>query len=528
MKRFNFKHMKYGKFLFIPILSIVLIVSSCKEIIELEPYSQVSETAAFTTPALIELSVNGMYQAAQRGDASGNLRGYPFGAAFVQQGDNRGEDAVNLAAFYRFTYEGTYDPTTANNVWYWSDTYRLINRCNIIIDGVNTAAKGDVITADQAKIYEGEARLLRAAAYHELLVMFARPYKHTAGATHAGVPYHDQPFTTQAAIDAGLVKGRETVAFVYGKILEDLNYAETNLPAKAGRTGNTKITRATKGAAIAYKVRIYQHMWDMDKVIIEGLKLVAGGALATEYALGAEPWTCFAANYNNTEYIFGMENSATNNPGVNAALASQYKRRLLVCISPIIWRNSFWLADDKRRKEPEMVFTSNGMKFTGKYKDDTNYTDASPMMRYAEVLLNLAEAYARNNNVTEGLKYLNMVRDRALADKATQSYKAADFGDNKALLKAILAERRIELNMEGRRWPDISRLQQCPHFPVTGIPSKYANANPKAADYTLGTEYTGPYGVAAKPYDDFKFIWPIPLVELNANPTLKTQQNPGY
>jgi hypothetical protein len=528
MKRFNFKHMKYGKFLFIPILSIVLIVSSCKEIIELEPYSQVSETAAFTTPALIELSVNGMYQAAQRGDASGNLRGYPFGAAFVQQGDNRGEDAVNLAAFYRFTYEGTYDPTTANNVWYWSDTYRLINRCNIIIDGVNTAAKGGVITADQAKIYEGEARLLRAAAYHELLVMFARPYKHTAGATHSGVPYHEQPFTTQAAIDAGLVKGRETVAFVYGKILEDLNYAETNLPAKAGRTGNTKITRATKGAAIAYKVRIYQHMWDMDKVIIEGLKLVAGGALATEYALGAEPWTCFAANYNNTEYIFGMENSATNNPGVNAALASQYKRRLLVCISPIIWRNSFWLADDKRRKEPEMVFTSNGMKFTGKYKDDTNYTDASPMMRYAEVLLNLAEAYARNNNVTEGLKYLNMVRDRALADKATQSYKAADFGDNKALLKAILAERRIELNMEGRRWPDISRLQQCPHFPVTGIPAKYANANPKAADYTLGTEYTGPYGVAAKPYDDFKFIWPIPLVELNANPTLKAQQNPGY
>lgn len=528
MKRFNFMNMKYGKLLLIPILSIALVVSSCKEIIDLEPYSSVSETAAFTTPALIELSVNGMYQAAQRGDFAGNLRGYPFGAAFVQQGDCRGEDAVNLAAFYRFTYEGTYDPTTANNVWYWSDTYRLINRCNIIIDGVNTAAKGSIITADQAKIYEGEARLIRAAAYHELLVLFARPYKHSAGATHQGVPYHDKPFTTQAAIDEGLAKGRESVAFVYGKILEDLNYAEANLPSKAGRTGNTKITRATKGAAIAYKVRIYQHMWDMDKVITEGSKLVTGGALATEYALGAEPWSCFAANYTNTEYIFGMENSATNNPGVNAALASQYKRRLLVCISPIVWRNSFWLADDKRRKEPEMVFTSNGMKFTGKYKDDTNYTDASPMMRYAEVLLNLAEAYARNNNVTEGLKYLNMVRDRALADKATQSYKAADFADNKALLKAILAERRIELNMEGRRWPDISRLQHCPHFPIAGIPAKYANANPKAADYTLGTEFTSPYGVAAVSYDNFKFVWPIPLVELNANPTLKAQQNPGY
>jgi hypothetical protein len=32
--------------------------------------------------------------------------------------------------------------------------------------------------------------------------------------------------------------------------------------------------------------------------------------------------------------------------------------------------------------------------------------------------------------------------------------------------------------MEGRRWPDISRLQQCPHFPMNGIPAKVANADP--------------------------------------------------
>jgi starch-binding outer membrane protein, SusD/RagB family len=122
---------------------------------------------------------------------------------------------------------------------------------------------------------------------------------------------------------------------------------------KAGWTtpASYKITRGTKGAAVAYKVRIYQHMWDMDKVITEGLKLVSGGTYGSEYALGAEPWTAFANNYSNTEYIYGMENSATNNPGVNAALASQYKNRQLVAISPIVWRNSYWLQDDKRRKE---------------------------------------------------------------------------------------------------------------------------------------------------------------------------------
>jgi starch-binding outer membrane protein, SusD/RagB family len=529
--------MKQYRKILVTVLAALLVFNSCQEIIELNPYNQVSEATAFSTPQLIELSVVGMYNAAQRGYFNGaDFRGYPFGAAFVQQGDCRGEDAINLQAFYRFTYEGTYDATTANNVFYWQDTYRLINRCNIIIDGVNKAATAGTITAAKAAEYEGEARLLRAAAYHELLVMFARPYKHTADGSHQGVPYHETPIATQGAIDEALTKGRETVAFVYGKIIADLDFAETNLPLKAGRTGNAKITRATKGAAIGYKTRVYLHMYDWDKVITEASKIIEGGALATEYALGAQPWTCFAQNYANTEYMFGMDNSATNNPGVNAALASQYKRRQLVAISPIIWRNSFWLADDKRRQEGDMVLTRKNTAgvvtglFTQKYKDDVNYTDASPMLRYAEVLLNVAEAYARKSNTTDALKYLNKVRDRALATPATQSYTSATFANNVAMLEAILAERRIELAMEGRRWPDIHRLQFCPHFPIAGIPAKIAVADPVAAgSYDLaGGVYSGALSVTAIPYANFKFVWPIPVVELNSNPILADQQNPGY
>ena len=143
MKKYNFRT---PKLLLLPVLMSVLIISSCERIIDLKPYSQIDENAAFSTPSLIELSVNGMYQAAQRGDYAGNLRGYPWGAAFVQQGDNRGEDVVNTATFYMLTYTNTYDPTTANNVWWWSDSYRLINRCNIVLDGVQTAADNGVIT----------------------------------------------------------------------------------------------------------------------------------------------------------------------------------------------------------------------------------------------------------------------------------------------------------------------------------------------------------------------------------------------
>ena len=536
MKNISKTYQEARKLVFLPVLILVLVFSSCEQNIDLQPFNQVSETAAFQTPALIALSVTGMYEAAQIGyyanPVSPAYRGYPFGAAFVEQGDNRGEDVVNTATFYQLTYTATYSTTSANNVNYWKDSYRLLNRCNIVIDGVRTAAANKVITEAQAAIYEGEARLLRAMTYHELLINFARPYKDTPTASHMGVPYHETPFTTQAAIEAGMTTGRSTVAEVYTKILADLDYAETNLPLKAALSGNQKLSRATKGAAVAEKTRIYLHMWDMDKVITEGTKFTTG-TLAGTYSLTADPSGPFVSPYNNTESIFGMENSATQNPGTNAALGAMYSPtsvggRGLVTMSPIIWRNTSWLVDDKRRAAGAMVTLSSGVVYTNKYKDPINKTDPSPMIRYAEVLLNMAEAYARKGDVTNGLLYLNMVRNRALATPATQAYTASTFADNVALLGAILVERRIEFVMEGRRWPDIHRLQKCPYFPVNGIPAKLANGMPKGSDFALGTPYTGALGTVAVPYSDFRFLWPIPQDEVNANPTLAAQQNPGW
>lgn len=531
MKRIVSTFKKIGKGLLIPIFVLLLIFSSCQDKIELQPNNSMSETVAFSTPAYIELAVTGVYNAAQLGYYNNAPRGYPFGAAFVEQGDCRGEDVVNQAAFYQFTYQATYTTTTLNNTWMWSDTYRMLNRCNIVIEGVRQAGLDEVISPEKALEYEAEARLLRAFGYHELMIHFARPYGHSAGATHPGVPFYEKPFTTLAAIAEGLAQGRNTCADVYSKIIEDLNFAEANLPSKAIRTGNTKVTRGTKGAAVALKTRVYLHMWDMTNVITEATKFLAGGSLATQYAIAASPGLPFSAPYTNSESIFGMENTAASNPGVNAALGSQYKTRQLVCISPMIWRDATWLVDDKRRIEGDLVFTSlTGVKHTNKYKDGTTYSDPSPMIRYAEVMLNLAEAYARNNDVVNGLTYLNIVRNRSLADVPTQAYIAANFADNVALLGAILKERRIEFIMEGRRWSDITRLQQCPHFPIDGIPAKVANGAQNAAAFVLGTPYVlDPITrETAKPYTDHRFLWPFPQAEVDANPVLLEQQNPGW
>lgn len=500
---------------------------SCTEenVLELEPYNQTSESASFSTPDLVDLSVTGMYNAAQRGSyADGSGRGYPFGAAVIQQNDTRGEDAVNTQAFYQLTYTATYDPTTANNVYYWSDTYRLINRANIVMEGIAEAQENGVITPEAAADYIAQAKFLRALSHFELVLHFARPYHHTADASHPGIPYRELAFNTQENIEAGLQQGRNSVAEVYSKVLDDLNAAENGLFSKSERSGTSQITRATKEAAIALKTRVYLHMRDWPNVLTEAQKITG------TYSLTDTPFGPFDNGYGNSESIFSMENSANNNPGVNAALASQYKRRVLVAISPIIWNDDRWLEDDLRRDDSDagLIIDQAGVKYTHKYKDDVTYTDPTPIIRYAEVVLNMAEAHARQDNLSLAIDALNEVRDRSLADPASQSYTSADLPSKQAVLEAIIFERRVEFLLEGNRWHDIHRLQGDDFVPIDGIPAKYPNTTPNAADYEIGTPYDASNGVNPVPYDDYRFVWPIPQQEINTNPVLAGEQNPGW
>ena len=323
-------------------------------------------------------------------------------------------------------------------------------------------------------------------------------------------------------MDAEIVKGRNTVAECYTKVIADLDDAE----GKITQTANKSL--ATKNAAIAFKTRVYLHQRNWDKVITEGTKSMPG------IALTASPEMPFvtANNLSNSESIFSIRHAAISgqNPGVNAALASQYKTRRLVCISPIIWRDPSWLVDDKRRAEGSMVETVSGIKYTNKYKDGVTYTDAAPIIRYAEVVLNMAEAQARKAtpNLAAALTLLNSVRNRALANPVTQAYTSVTLATQSDMVGAILKERRIEFLMEGRRWSDIQRLQNDNLFPIDGIPAKVGNASATAAMYVPTTPFTGPYGESAIPSSNFRVLWPLPLIETNNNPTLAAQQNPGW
>lgn len=511
-------------------VGLFLAVSCEKDVTELNPYDRITETAAFSTPERAELSMVGVYDAAQSGFyAGGQVRGYPFGAASTSQGDMRGEDMLNVAAFYAFTYDGTYSLASANNDFMWQSLYGVINKANIVIEGAQKAAAEGVLTAAKAAEYEGEARFLRALSHHELLVHFARPYAHTADASHPGVPYRRIAVNTADRQIEAAAQGRNTVKECYDFLIEDLNFAEANLPET--RAAALKVTRAVKAAAVALKTRIYQHKGDWASVISEGTKLLG----ATTYSLTAAPEGVFASNGTNTESIFSIENSQPDNPGVNGALPVMYSvapGRALVAISPILYNAPFWLASDLRRTQLTKS-AANGY-FSNKYRKITTQDDFNPILRLAEVVLNVAEAQSRQSASPSqaALDLLNSVRNRAVTTPADQ-FTLASFATSKDLTAAIIRERRIEFLGEGRRWSDIHRLAKDPDFSTGGVPAKVAFGNTTLASWGIGvnhdgTNYTGTTSIAAIPYDNFRFVWPIPQSELNTNPVLAAQQNEGW
>lgn len=524
---------KMGLLLFIPL------ISGCKKVIDTSPYNSFTDVSAFSSAARCALALNGVYDAAQ-GDyyvtGTTENRGYPFGAANIYQSDARGEDLVNVQAFLQITYQATYNSGNANTAAMWKGLYELINKANIAIDGFRKAS-GTVITAATAKQYEGECRFLRALSHLELVINWARPYRENGG-TSIGIPYRDFAINDPATAALVSTLPRLSVGEVYSRIIVDLDSAEVNLPSASGGISY----RATKAAAIALKMRVKLYKGDWAGVIVEGAKLVPAVVTPGNPSSVVSPiggWFLTATpdgpfnNNNSSESIFSIKNDPLDAPSVNGALpkllgSATLGGRGLVSLSPIIFNDGRWLCDDKRRAS----LTFQGLNsaggtsfFTTKYRDYSSSGDYAPQIRYAEVLLTLAEAEARNNpGVSQrAIDLLNVVRNRSLSTPATQAYTAASFANQVALVTMILFERRVEFLAEGRRWGDISRLANEANYTTGGIPAKAVNGA-SGNIFVCGSGYTP--GQAGIPYSDYRFLWPIPATEIQTNPIIV--QNPGY
>lgn len=510
---------------------ILLLAAACTDkAINLDQKSAIPYDEAFNSPERCELSTMGCYAFAQ-----GSYRGYPFGSRSTEYSDVRGEDVAS-SSYFSSCYNATFTTSSGDGANQWAYLFKLVNQVNIVIEGVQGAAAKNIISAEVANSYQAEARFLRALALHEAMVLFAQPYQKTPDASHYGVPVITKACNTIEAVAEAMKEGRATAAKTYEQIIEDLNYAETHLPEK--RLGPQNISRATKGAAIALKTRIFQHKYDWKNVLTEVNKLVSASAPFKSpigsYQLTATVDAPFNNQQGNTESMFSIANSKTDNPTMDGCLGQMYYGRKDIAVSPIVYNAKFWTVNDLRRTTLlEMI---DGKYFTKKYPNYINMEDWAPMMRYAEVLLNGAEAEARVNGKTErALTLLNTVRNRAVKDVA-QQYTLNSFANANELIQAILDERRIEFLAEGRRWYDIHRLSTDPTFAVTttsgvaGIPKKVNYGSIVKTDYLAGSG-----SVRAKlltvtdiPATDRRFIFPVPQKEIDTNPTIAEQQNEGW
>ncbi len=544
-------------------LAILFLFAGCKKSLNLVPYTQFGDETAFQTPERCQLALYGVYDAAQSGfydplnGTALGVRGYPFGAAALEQSDMRGEDMVNLQSFFQVTYQNNYTPVAPNNVNMWSNLYLLINKANLSIDGFRAAAAKGTITTTVANQYEAECRFLRALAHHELVINFARPYLDNAG-SFPGVPYRDYAVGSPASLERVRAQPRDSVKTVYTKILADLEFADTYLsptvPVTVTGTSlpvGVNVFRATKAAAIALKMRVKSHMGDWNGVLTEGNRLLPASlneiVITSNVSpigglkLNASPDGAFLNNQT-AESIFSIRNDPLDNHagGNNSAMSQMYGSitaggRGLVSISPIIWNNAYWRCDDTRRTL--LYATGTGAAsvtaiFTKKYIDYVNKSDYCPILRYPEIFLTVAEAEARNaaGVSSRAVSLLNIVRNRALpggtpSTAPPATYTTASFATKTDLIKAILAERRIEFLAEGRRWADIHRLVLEPDYTTNGIPAKVVNGYNNIASFgcSLPMPALGQLGIA---YSDFRFLWPIPQDERAQNPIVA--QNPGY
>lgn len=476
-------------------LGIGVSAISCKrDLLDPVPPTSVSDATAFDTQERILNQVRSMYAALKNGNF--------YGGRYVVYGDIRGEDFLNETSnlvtgfdVWGMNATGTSQNSVKN---LWSQGYFTINLANVFIEGM--AAKGtSVVGTTLGNNYVAEARLIRALSYYSLLQYYARPYT-DGGGTKPGLPLRLTGIKGSGASDLA----RSTVGEVYTQIIADLDFAEANLPADyTGSTQATlRVTRAHKNTAIALKTRVYLSMGDYAKVVTEGNKLApqaVGPFSATTgvpHALQANIATVFS-NYTTTESILSMPMSTTAGdfPGTQNQLGFYFYNNGSVGsgeyrLNPTgIIANANWSATDARRTALLHTNTANGKVFVAKYKTGSPYTDYAPVIRYSEVLLNLAEGLARTNAAVDAkaLALVNAVRKRS--DPAATVVAAT----KQDLIDAILLERRIEFLGEGLRNNDILRLLQT--FPAKGSAPSVA---PTAAGY----------------------IWPISADEMSLNPLM--------
>ena len=151
----------------------------------------------------------------------------------------------------------------------------------------------------------------------------------------------------------------------------------------------------------------------------------------------------------------------------------------------------------------------------------TNDRFQRPLIRMAELYLNLAEGYAAQGNTPKALENLNKVHQRAGLPATTE----ADITESeRTLTDWILNERFDEFYGEGHRFYDLRRYMVAPQYLSAGKReglNAVEKMNPTFAEFNQRVKVNQPYKWSTRMY-----ILPIIQSEIGKNTNLV--QAPGY
>ncbi len=415
---------------------------------------------------------------------------------------------------------------------FWDALYEVVKRCNSLIANI------DRVPMSETKIeqYKAEAMTLRALMYIHLTM------------TYNDVPYLTEPLTIDNAEKPATPRAEIVTAEI-----QNLKAAVPNLPVTAERG---RLTRGA-GYAILGRLALYNKMWDEAiGAYQEVMKL--GYSLASDYtalftpAGETQPEIIFAVRFEGPGLDEGaVFNAHWNTPiesmngtldladdyykldGTKATERNYAAKKADGSLDVSKPNFDYWKGRDPRLYAtlfvPGMYWNGLGGEespyggaasslstiYVMKYFDPTDTGNSWDngqdfyVVRYAEVLLSLAEALVEKGSYNEAnvLSLVNQVRQRVGMPKV-EDVEGTGLSKDK-LLQVVRHERRVELAFEGLRLYDEYRWHQ--------LKEAIDIVNNERITYGLNYEprvYNGER--------DYK--WPIPTDEIDSNPQLKQHE----
>lgn len=496
-----------NKYIYIILLGVTLL-SSCKGFLDVESGNSAPAETSITTANDAAVVMGGVMRKMASSDY--------YGRNFIMYGDAKGGDFAirsqgrGLDGLYTFNHSAS----SGAYGGYWSQMYHCLLQVNNLlfnIKKIEDAGKGSAALNE----YKGQALTARAIIYFDLVRLYGKPYNMDKSAN--GVPVVLEPIAYDAK------PTRSSVEQVYIQIMKDLTdaapllsknkvngfinyYANMAMQARANLYMNNYSAALTAAETIitSGKYTLYKYTpdpADKDEWI---------SSWSTEF--GSE--SIFELGVNVQEADLGTASLGyylLRNGKVKGAMgwfmaSDYYLARLNQDATDVRWGIMDYDESSKTRFGSCLKYAGVDMKGDKGYKGDPFSATNVKVIRLSEIYLIAAEAALNltTPDKTKAASYLNSIRKRApKLDPATETTVTMDM---------IADERSKELFAEGHRFFDMMRWNKSIEYNDDFIsPAVQISHRSKTIDRTF-----------------YKTILPIPKAELDANPAIASQQNPGY